>query len=412
MTGKPSDPIYDLIIAGAGPVGLFAGLVAQNAGLKTLILEKQSEPGTHSRSIGIHPPSLELFRNAGILEAFLECGEKIHRGLAHGGNGNILGVLDFNTADKPLHYILTIPQWKSEAILEKQLTNRDPGVLKRGCTVTGISGQTPARDTVQVAVTAKNGFNNHFSGRMLLGCDGKNSFVRKSAGIRFQGSPYTGRYAMGDFADNTAYKSDAVIFLLKEGLVECFPLPGNIRRWVVEQDRDHPVAGVPGLIDVIRNRCGIAPDAQSCSMFSEFGVEKYLADAFWNRRMLLAGDAAHVVSPIGGQGMNLGWLNAADAVHYIKLVLEGSISLEDGSRCYSRLARSRAKKVADRAEFNMLLGGSSPFPKVRNSVVRLMLHSPLRHWLRNRFTMQGLQKRHIKKARTSEDGGQLQVVRP
>ncbi len=379
---------YDLIIAGAGPTGLFAGVLACQSGLDVLILEKNSKPILHSRSIGIHPPALQMISEAGLLDAFLKKGLRIRRGHALTRHRCPLGTLEFRELPPPFNYILTIPQWVTELIFTEKLVGIKPGIVQRDVAVTGIIQRD---DHCEVATReGRNGEERTLRARMVLGCDGKKSTIRQMSGIPFPGGSYPHRYAMGDFADHTEFDTDAVIFLSLRGLVECFPLPDGTRRWVMQLDPDRPSEKATEFVEQIQERCGIAPDPDTCSMFSVFGVERYLAEQLWKGRVALAGDSAHVVSPIGGQGMNLGWIHASEAVRGVASVLRGEMTLEEASRSYNRSGRSRAMKVIRRSEFNMFLGNRSRMPGLRNQLVRLLLLSPLRSKLIHRFTMQGL----------------------
>ncbi len=383
-----TEKTYDLIITGAGPVGLFAGIMANQSGLDVLVLEKNQEPVIHSRSIGIHPPSLRLLSEAGLLNAFLEKGLMIRQGHALSHHRSSLGTLEFHDLTPPFNYILTVPQWITELIFIEKLADLKPGMLERGVAVTGIR-QMPDHCEV-ITEDAHDGKTRALRARFVLGCDGKKSIVRQLAGISYRGGPYPSRYAMGDFTDQTGYGTDAVIFLSPGGLVECFPLPGGKRRWVMQLDVADPGSQTAAFVEQIHRRCGISPDAESCSMYSVFGVERYLADRFWHDRVVLAGDSAHVVSPIGGQGMNLGWIHAAEAARAMASVVRNGSSLDEASRRYDRQVRRRARKVIRRAEFNMMLGNRSRMPRLRNQLVRLLLGTPFRRSLRQRFTMQGL----------------------
>lgn len=130
-------------------------------------------------------------------------------------------------------------------------------------------------------------------------------------------------------------------------------------------------------------------------MLSSFGVQHFMAETFTNGRVVLAGDAAHVVSPIGGQGMNLGWMdckvlatNFADIINY-----QGNESSEYARQKlidYSKSQRKIASKVAKRAEINMALGRKSKIPFLRNLFVKGMLQSPLKTKVAELFTMRGL----------------------
>ncbi len=197
---------------------------------------------------------------------------------------------------------------------------------------------------------------------------------------------YRDRYAMGDFRDDTGDDGIAVLHLERGGIVESFPLPGGIRRWVahVQVDIDGPAA----LADLIVRRTGGGPDASTASMFSAFEPGRSEVANLAGRGVALIGDAAHEVSPIGGQGMNLGWADAADLARILPaLLLPGG---DVGAlQAFSRRRLAVARRAARQAELNMLLGRPAPglFQAGRSLAARLATHPPVDGYLARVFTM-------------------------
>lgn len=387
MNTDIQETYYPVIIAGGGPVGLYLGCLLYEYDIPFVIFEKREERINHSRSLGIHPVSLELFADLGIASRFVERGIKIQRGLAFTDNKKI-GSISFESCPKPFNYILSLPQHITERLLEEHLNTCNPHALIRGAEVTGIE-ESDDEVTVNVVHSGKE---LNYRCHCLVGCDGKESFVRKSAGIPFEGSSYPDTYIMGDFSDNTRFENDAAVFLPKEGLIESFPLIGNRRRWVVKTENYIDAVNRDDLEDRIASRIGHDLCQEENFMLSSFGVQRLIAKPIARKRIALAGDAAHIVSPIGGQGMNLGWLDAAA----LGLQLKESVgknnngyllqSLEE----YSIRQRNKTEKVMRRAEWNMMLGRKPRFTLLRNAIVWLMLKTPLKKKVARLFTMRNL----------------------
>lgn len=375
----------EILIVGGGPVGLYlAGRLIQN-GISCKVLEKRTEIDQHSKSLGIHPVSLELFEKAGIVEFFLEQGLKIKKGIAF-WNSEKIGEISFEKCPPPFTYILALPQWKTESILEAWVHKLDENVLIRGAKVQEI---TQTRDSVEVSFD-QDGSQKSLTSRFLIGCDGKNSTVRRSLNIKFIGQAYPDCYIMGDFEDNTDFDSDAAVYLHKDGLIESFPLPNNQRRWVVKTDEyiDDPVPAQ--LVLLIKQRIQQSLDGIENFMISSFGVQQYSAATYHQENILLAGDAAHVVSPIGGQGMNLGWLDAEDAVSAVVGSLKNLSKKNQFFQEYSNQRKKIAKQVSKRAEMNMHLGRKETSNLFYKSILNVALNTELKRLFAKIFTMRGL----------------------
>ncbi len=200
---------------------------------------------------------------------------------------------------------------------------------------------------------------------------------------------------MGDFDDNTTFGADAAVYLHRDGLVECFPLPDGKRRWVVKTATFHEEVQRDLIEKHLQSRIGHDLSETGNYMLSSFGVQHYLAETFHNGRIILAGDAAHVVSPIGGQGMNLGWLDAEDLANTLAKVLRDSNESSEADRLqrlneYSNRRNNIARQVARRAEMNMWLGRKQTRYRIRKLLIRLITKPPLKRLMANIFTMRGL----------------------
>jgi 2-polyprenyl-6-methoxyphenol hydroxylase-like FAD-dependent oxidoreductase len=383
MTSSTQDS--DIIIIGAGPVGLYlAGLLGMT-GFSVTVLERKAEIDLHSKSLGIHPVSLELFDEVGLAGRFTNAGLPIRNGHAFVDRKKI-GTVSFETCPKPFNYILALPQYRTEQLLEAWCFSLDSVTIQRGATLESF---TDTGDHVDVSYAAGDKTINTTC-RYLVGCDGKNSTVRKAAGILVQSTPYPDTYIMGDFTDNTDFGPDAAVYLHRSGLIESFPLPDSHRRWVVKTDSYIETPDRETLEDLISRRLNHDLSEEKNVMMSSFGVQHQLADTFNSGRILLAGDSAHVVSPIGGQGMNLGWITASNLAESLSTIRKNKSHAKPILDSFSKISRSTAKTVATRAEINMWLGRKRKFALLRNSIAWLIVNTPLQRKMARMFTMRDL----------------------
>jgi len=391
----------DVAIVGAGPVGLYLGILLLQQGLDVTILEQRSSPSPHSRAIGIHPPALSALREAGVAGALTAEGLPIRNGIAR-SRGRLVQGVSFAAASTSSPFILTLKQARTEAILEARLRSLAPGALRRGVRVDSVhdaGSHVTLRTSPAAGAAEEIGSGAGYSGaggcgvtraRLVVGADGAHSTVRRELGIPTRGRDYPDTYLMGDFPDSGTDGATAVLYLEPAGIVESFPLPGGLRRWVVHTDVLLDGATADCLAGHVFRRTGVAVDPGANSMLSAFGVRSRLAVRLVQGRVVLVGDAAHQISPIGGQGMNLGWLDAAALAPIMAAALAGRPT----GRLLERYQQGRmaaARRASRLAGLNMALGRPQPasFLSVRNAAVAWALRNPgLNNSVARRFTMQ------------------------
>jgi 2-polyprenyl-6-methoxyphenol hydroxylase-like FAD-dependent oxidoreductase len=229
-----------------------------------------------------------------------------------------------------------------------------------------------------------------YTAAIVVAADGVRSTVRSQLGTPVRARNYPDRYLMGDFADTTGLGPDAVLFLAPEGIVESFPLPGNRRRWVVRLGESGNGRDARWLADSIRQRTGTDVDPAGNTMLSSFGVRSRLVRRMVAGRTVLIGDAAHEVSPIGGQGMNLGWL---DAVALAPVVLASLHGRHSGGhlRAFEAGRNAAAARACRQSEINMALG--RPLPpgpwRIRSRAIQAAgAVAAVNGFVARRFTMQ------------------------
>ena len=390
----------DITVVGAGPVGLVTAHLFAKLGFSVLLVEQRLAQREHSRAIGIHPVSLEALAPLGLAEPLVAAGVAVGGGLALRRMGQPLGTLRLDTLPGPFPFVLSLPQQQTEAILERHLADRPNVLIQRGFRLVALAQQD---EEVRATFAASTGDAALCTcSKLLVGCDGKESAVRELSCIPYGGAPYADRFIMGDFEDNTPFGTDAAIFLHPAGLIESFPLPAQRRRWVVRLDEAEGLEAGPEegsalraiLEAAVSERIGHSLERTSLLMLSRFGVQHFLAERFHLGRIVIAGDAAHVVSPIGGQGMNLGVLDAARLASAIGPPSAGL--LDRPAKLARRLARYEgqskaiARKATRRSGFFMALGQQREHPAARDALIRLLLSRPFARTSARLFTMRGL----------------------
>ncbi len=379
---------FQVLIAGAGPVGLLLANFLGQAGISCLLFDKRSDIPSWSRAIGITPPSLEIIKQLGLHNEFVRRGVPIQSASVHDFNVRV-GEVCFAGLNSDFNYILTLPQADNMQILEKNLARCQRVTFARGWELVAMH---PAGDTVQVELReVKKEKKALVAGKWLVGCDGARSTVRSLAAIPFKRRFYRPRFIMADYEDAADWGDTAKLFFTAEGSLESFPLPGNKRRWVAQVP---PETKNPVDTDFLEQRVKRLSDQDikglCCSRLFDFTPQRLKVKSFYKDRVILAGDAAHVITPIGGQGMNTGFADAHYLAEIMPRLLREEERVNDLLEAYSHSRKKAVGYSSHRAAAGMWLGtrrgGGSSF--MRRLLLRnILLKKPLVKRVEKTFAM-------------------------
>jgi 2-polyprenyl-6-methoxyphenol hydroxylase-like FAD-dependent oxidoreductase len=297
----PGKPTFDVIIAGCGPTGAMLAAELRLYGLRVLVLEKNTEPPSFVRIVGLHIRSLELMAMRGLLDRLLEHGRR----RPAGGFFAAIAKPAPEGLNSAHAYLLGIPQPVVVRVLEEHAIDLGAQV-RHGCAVAGFT-----QDVEGVTVELDDG--QQVRSRYLVGCDGGRSTVRKLLGVAFPGEPSRTETLMGEMEVGAPHEVIAAKVAEVRELSKSFsltPFGDGLYRVVVplgglSEDRTQPPT-LEHFGQALRAIAGTDFGVHSPRWLSRFGDATRLAERYRVGRVLLAGDAAHIHPPIGGQGLNLG----------------------------------------------------------------------------------------------------------
>lgn len=332
----------DVVVVGAGPTGLALGCVLAAEGISFVLVERLAEGANTSRAAVVHARTLEVLEELEVTDRLRAEGYFVPRFTVR-DHDRVLVTIPFDRLPTRYPYTLMIPQNITEAILLGRLRELGTDVYRPYA----VNDLQQDAGGISVTVATDGQHLQTVRARYLIGADGIHSTVRERAGIGFTGDKYEHSFVLADVRMNWSLRSDEVmLFFSPEGLVVVAPLPGGRHRVVatVDDAPEHPGIGdVQHLLDT-RGPVTGAARVDEIVWSSRFRVHHRIADRYRAGRILLAGDAAHVHSPAGGQGMNTGIQDAVALGHAIAAVLGGRA---DESRLdqYERTRRPIAERV-------------------------------------------------------------------
>ncbi|MFD0249936.1 rifampin monooxygenase [Streptomyces sp. NPDC127113] len=293
--------MIDVLVVGAGPTGMMLAGELRLHGVQVRVLDKETEPTRVVRSLGLHVRSIEVMDQRGLLERFLEHGKRYPAGGFFAGIGKPAPV----ELDTTHPYVLGIPQPVTDRLLTERAVELGAEV-ERGRELTGLSQDDEG-------VTAELAAGTRLRARYLVGCDGGRSTVRKLLGVGFPGEPSRTDTLIGEMRVGAEPEEVAAVVAEVRETQKRFgagPLGDGFYRVGVPAADVAEDRSVPPTLDEFRRQlkacAGTDFGVHAPRWLSRFGDATRLAERYRTGRVLLAGDAAHIHPPVGGQGLNLG----------------------------------------------------------------------------------------------------------
>ena len=368
-TAPPStDFDADVLIVGAGPTGLTVAAALASAGIRTTVIDRLAEGTNTSRAAVVHARTLEVLEPLGVSGTLEGLGIRAQRFTIR-DRDRVLVPIEFDRLPSRYPYTLMVSQAVTESVLLQRYTALG-GRVMRPRTLVALR-----QDEGSATATLDNG--ERLRARYVVGADGMHSAVRERAGIAFSGGNYGESFVLADVRVSGGVPHDEVVlYFSPAGMVVVAPLPGGLHRIVATVDEapsEPDVAFVQALLDARGpEREPVRVDAMTWS--SRFRVQHRVADVYRAGRVLLAGDAAHVHSPAGGQGMNAGILDAMTLASALTGALAGNESALDA---YGAVRRPIAQQVVALADRLTRLATVRPALRaLRNLVLRTLSRVP------------------------------------
>jgi 2-polyprenyl-6-methoxyphenol hydroxylase-like FAD-dependent oxidoreductase len=336
----------DVLIIGAGPSGLFTASELARHGVNARLVEREVRPHHEARATAIQPGTLEILDSIGLLPPFLETAEHVHRVRMYGPDMSEIGVLDFEGIDCRCEFQCSLPQYETQRILEAHLASLG-GVIERGVTATKV--ETDA-DHLSVELAHADGSVETVHPDVVIGADGAHSVTRHAMSEPLEGTTYQGHFLVADIAMQASVPRDQGNFFCgPSGLMLLSPLPGG--RWLTFQDLEETAQTVSAddVITRTEARIGGRSRPTDVAWVSPFRMHRRIVSRLADGRRFLVGEAAHLSSPFGGEGLNSGLHDGYDLAWKLALVLRGGAprSLLDDYAVEREIADRHVLDVSD-----------------------------------------------------------------
>lgn len=363
------DPSLDALIVGAGPVGLTMAAALNHQGLRCRLIEKTPAASDKSKALVMWARSLELLNGLSLADTFVAAGHKIRGGSVY-ADGERVVHLDLTGNESPFGFPLMIPQNETERLLTEHLAQQGIAVERQVELVTFQESATAVTCTLR-----------HTDGReeaidvpWLLGCDGAHSTVRHTLGLEFTGAAEPNDWLLADVHIAGPIATDEIsAFWCENGVLVIFPMGNNRFRVVADTGAatNAPVKTEVTLADAqakVDERGPVGLKLFDPIWLANFRINERKVANYRLGRIMLAGDAAHIHSPAGGQGMNTGMQDAFNLAWKLALVQRGLGQPDPLLESYS-IERS--------AVGDQVLENASRFTTVAT------LRNPVAQWVRN-----------------------------
>ncbi len=378
----------DVLIVGAGPVGLFLANDCARRGLRWRLVETRSSQSEHSKALAIFPRTLEIFDMAGLVGPFLENANRV-TSVAVVTHGRTLAHMRFVPEETPYPFVAMVPQNVTEKLLAEHLQRVGGTVEYETTFVSAVQN-----DEYVTATLDRKGESIKLTASFLVGCDGAHSAVRRLLNLPFEGAEYHDSFMLADVETNDALPGNEMQLCPSElGPVAIFPMSATRRRIIATIEKTEDDAPSLGLVrKILLERAPNGIEARALHWSTYFRIHHRQVAELRVGRIFIAGDAAHIHSPFGGQGMNTGLHDVWNLGWKLDLALRG-LGNEELLKSYTAERRPVIKQVIETTDFlTKALGTPSKLAQtLRDTVIPMVSRlAPFQHAFVQRLSELGI----------------------